>query len=179
MFCPESDSEVCQVWQVFEEQFNVEIFQLCDRKSEHVVLGCLQLLDYFLFACFVLVLVVFQQLLQVALDICLFETAAMLLGFNFFQVGFVGVVQAFILPIEFVVNVSSCSCDRKISICQFNDMLRNRIVVNSIQFGEQMEIFGDFLVSQFNQRFNLITWECHFVGLPCLLYLLGNVLRIN
>jgi hypothetical protein len=135
-----------QVRKVLEKQFNVEILELSDSKTKHIILGRLQLLDHLLFTGFILALIVLQHFLQVALDVSLFETAAVLLSFDVLQIRLVRVSEALVLPVELVVNVTGCDCNRQVPVGQLYNVLGDCVVVHTVELRENMEVLGHLLV---------------------------------
>ena len=92
-----SERQVAQVWQVLEDQVNLEFLQLRDDQTEDLVSGRVKLLLHLLevggFA------IRLQQGLDVSLDVRLLETVTVFLTFDVL-VGHLITLQALLLPVE-------------------------------------------------------------------------------
>ena len=96
--------QVAQIGQVLEEQVDFKVLQLRDDQAEDFVASGVQFLNHlrgvprrFEFL---------EQVLNVRLDIRLFETVSVLLSLNVLVFHFVA-VQALLLPVELKVDVAS------------------------------------------------------------------------
>ena len=108
------------------------------------------------------------------LDVSLFEAVTMQLLLHVFQL-----LDALLLPVELVINVTSSGRNRQVAVGQFHDSFNNSDIVNALQLGVLAEVLGNLLVGDLNERFNLLTWEGSFVLLLCLDDVLRDVARVE
>ena len=97
MLCTISERQVAQVWQVLEDQVDIEMLHLSDNQTEDLVSGRVELLLHLLevggFA------IRLEQGLDVSLDVRLFETVTVFLTFDVL-VGHLVALEALLLPVK-------------------------------------------------------------------------------
>lgn len=123
--------KVRQVRQVTEKRPDVEVFKLCDNQTKDIVLRRFKFFDNFAFAGLVHRLEIFQNALDVVLNVRLFKTAPVKLFLYVLQL-----LDTFLFPIEFIFDVTSGDGDREITICQFHNLLDDLLIIDAVQIRE-------------------------------------------
>ena len=135
--------QVAQVGQVLEEQVDFKVLQLRDDQAEDFVASGVQFLNHlrgvprrFEFL---------EQVLNVRLDIRLFETVSVLLSLNVLVLHFVA-FQALLLPIELKVDIASGLGNSQLLIGQFHNFTLDVFICDISQLGVEVEILCDDFV---------------------------------